>query len=167
MHFNNLHVRQAGWRWVWAGRASLWGGGGGGGADQTTGYWWVLAYASRSDWAHSQLLPGRVLAQAAPDTLPDLLHRAASSACCQTLTLSSALLCCVDWVHFKSLHGRAHSQAAPGTLLVSMQAMWLGALPVLRCCLLAVCHKWSGALPPLAYAITRRIPRLGTLPGLR
>ena len=32
-------------------------------------------------------------------------------------------------------YGRAHSQAAPGALPVSMQATWLGALPVLRCCL--------------------------------
>ena len=31
----------------------------------------------------------------------------------------------------------------------------------------AVCHKWSGALPPQAYATTRHSPRLGTLPGLR
>ena len=31
----------------------------------------------------------------------------------------------------------------------------------------AVCHKWSGALPPLAYATTRHTPRLGALPSLR
>ena len=63
--------------------------------------------------------------------------------------------------------GRAHSQAAPGVLPVSMQATWLGALPVLCCWLPGVCHKWSGALPSLAYATTRHTPRLGALPSLR
>ena len=31
----------------------------------------------------------------------------------------------------------------------------------------AVCHKWSSALPPQAYATTRNSPRLGAPPGLR
>ena len=64
-------------------------------------------------------------------------------------------------------YGQAQAQAAPGAVPVSMPATRLGAGPVLRCCLPAVCHKWSGALPPQAYATTRHSPRLGALPGLR
>ena len=43
------------------------------GQTELAGYWWVLAYASQSDWAHSQFA-GSALAVAASDACPG--HRA-------------------------------------------------------------------------------------------
>ena len=87
------------------------------------------------------------------------------------------------------------SMATPGRTRYLFTLRWLGALPItvagrtprphrahyrylcnLRdwahsqsyaAGLPAVCHKWSGALPPQVYATTRNSPRLGALPGLR
>ena len=53
----------------------------------------MLANASPSDWAHSQLPPGRAHSQTAPGALPvSILHRPANSACCQTHTLRPGTL---------------------------------------------------------------------------
>ena len=119
----------------------------------------MLAYALQSDWAHSQLLAVRLpwshqtLAQAV-----GRLPQAASGACPGHRALAPGRIGRLSRPHrgappvsiYAALigrtpnrYGRAHSQAAPGALPVSMQATRLGALPVLRCCLPAVCHKWS------------------------
>ena len=135
-----------------------------------------LAYASQSDWVHAQLLavrllrPHRALAQAI-----GRLPQAASGACPRPhRALAQAApgrtpgiyLCCVDWAHSQSLWPGTHpgrTGSCPGIYASYVT----GRIPVLRCCLPAVCHKWSGALPPLASATTRHTPRLGALPSLR
>ena len=154
----------------------------------------MLAHASESDWAHAQLLAVRLpwshrtLAQAigrlpqAASVACSGLPQAASGACPGHGALAPGRIGRLSRPHrgappvsiYAALigrtpnrYGREHSQATPGALPVSMQATRLGALPVLRCCLPAVCHKWSDALLPQAHATTRHSPRLGALPSLR
>ena len=141
-------MRLPGWRWKWAGRASL--------EDRPS------LLVTGGPWLMRRKVTGRI---------PSSLQWACQGriGCLPRLHWSAPLVSIYAALTGRtpSRYGRAHSQAASGALPVSMQATWLGALPVLLCCLPAVCVKWSGALPPQAYATTRHSPRLGALPGLR
>ena len=89
------------------------------GETELAGYWWVLAYASQSDWAHSQLLavrlpwPHRTLAQAI-----GRLPQAASGACLGHIGRlpQAASGACPG-------HTRAHHRYV-------FTLRWLGALPI-------------------------------------
>ena len=137
----------------------------------------MLAYASQSDWAHAQLLavrlpwPHRTLAQAI-----GRLPQAALGACPRphralvhghTGAHPGIYLRCVDWAALPIAVSRrtprphrAHSRYLCKLCDWAHSQSYAAGLP-------AVCHKWSGALPPQAYATTRNSPRLGALPGLR
>ena len=151
----------------------------------------MLAYASQSDWAHAQLLavrlpwPHRTLAQAI-GRLPQATsgacpgHRALAPGRIGRLSMATPgrtpgiYLRCVDWAHSQSLWPgtlpgrtgrtprphRAHSRYLCKLRDWAHSQSYAAGLP-------AVCHKWSGALPPQVYATTRHSPRLGALPGLR
>ena len=161
--FNNPHMKQPGWRWIRAGRASL--------EDRPSllvngG---CLAYASQSDWAHAQLLavrlprPHRALAQAI-----GRWPQVASGACPGRTGVHPRYLFTLRWLGADPIamarrRPRPHRELSRYLCKLRDWAQaqsYAAGLP-------AVCHKWSGALPPLAYATTRHTPRLGALPSLR
>ena len=127
--FNNPHMKQPGWRWIRAGRASL--------EDRPSllvngG---CLAYASQSDWAHAQLLavrlpwPHRALAQTI-----GRWPQVASGACPGRTGVHPPVSIYAALIGRRpNRYGQAQAQAAPGAVPVSMQATRLGAGPVLRC----------------------------------
>ena len=90
-HLNNPHMRQPGWRWVWAGRASL----GGRPSSLVIGGCWPMR-REVTGRTPSCYLAGRTPSCYLAGRTPSphrahsryLLHRAANSACCQTLTLA-------------------------------------------------------------------------------
>ena len=161
--FNNPHMKQPGWRWIRAGRASL--------EDRPSllvngG---CLAYASQSDWAHAQLLavrlpwPHRALAQTI-----GRWPQVASGACPGRTGVHPRYLFTLRWLGADPIamarrRPRPHRELSRYLCKLRDWAQaqsYAAGLP-------AVCHKWSGALPPLAYATTRHTPRLGALPSLR
>ena len=182
-------MRQPGWRWAWAGRASLEGRPG-------SMVLRVLVYTSQVTGAHFSCYAAGP-AQAAPGALPVSIAQGGhcSSACCTTLTL--ALGCrrngqtLARFVALWALTGCTPSRyllgaSCPGCIRRQLPVCRLHRAPVARCSLSYVdwvhsqsyiacqaqvarlhMQQWSGVLLPQAYATTHNIPRLGALPGLR
>ena len=124
MTINNPHMRQSGWRWAWAGRASL----GGRPSSLVIGGCWPMR-REVTGRTPSCYLAGRTPRPHRAHSRY-LLHRAANSACCQTLTQAQGgqqrmlpdthridctiALRFVDWAHSQSLWPGALSGHTPG-----------------------------------------------------